>query len=218
MVQEPHTQPVAHRTCSARAQEPTSDPTTGAPTSPTQPVAQRTRSRYSLAANLLAALPVLDEESGKLLEHRQLRRHPRLKETWDTSYANELGRLCQGIGKGTAGPAQQRVKGTSTFRVICYDDIPSNKMSDIFHTRVVCEYFPDKDDPNRTRITLAGGHICVPYDVSTPTGSVELVKMMIKSVLSRQNAKFAAFDVKNFYLDTPMGNPEYVRVQLKDIP
>ena len=97
-VQEPpllvDTQPVAHRTRSARAQAPTSDPTTVSPTATTQPVAQRTCSRYSLAANLLTALPVLDEDSGKLLEHRQLCRHPRLKETWDTSYANELGRLC----------------------------------------------------------------------------------------------------------------------------
>ena len=42
--------------------------------------------------------------------------------------------------------------------------------------------------------------------------------MMINSILSRRNTKFAAFDVKNFYLDTPMAEPEYVRVQLKDIP
>ena len=163
------TQPVAHRTRSARAQAPTPDPTTVSPTAPTQPVAQRTRSRYLLTANLLTALPVLDEDSGKLLEHRQLCRHPRLKETWYTSYANELGRLCQGIGKGTAGPSQQRVKGTSTFRVISYDGIPCGELSYICHTRVVCEYCPDKDDPNRTGITLTGGHICVPYDVSTPT-------------------------------------------------
>ena len=110
------------------------------------------------------------------------------------------------------------MKGTSTFRVICYDDIPRDKLSDICHTRVMCEYRPDKEDPNRTRITLAGRHICVPYDVSTPTGSLELVKMMINSVLSRRNEKFAAIDLKNFFLNTPMGNPEYVRVQLKDIP
>ena len=64
----------------------------------------------------------------------------------------------------------------------------------------------------------AGGHICVPYSVSTPTGSLEIVKMVINSVLSRRNAKFSAFDVKNFYLDTPMAKPEYVRVQLKYIP
>jgi hypothetical protein len=47
------------------------------------------------------ALSVLDSSTGEFLEHRQLRRDPRYKATWDTSYANELGRLCQGIGSGT---------------------------------------------------------------------------------------------------------------------
>ena len=41
---------------------------------------------------------------------------------------------------------------------------------------------------------------------------------MIKSVLSRQNARFSAFEIKNFYLDTTMENPEYVRVKLEDTP
>ena len=41
---------------------------------------------------------------------------------------------------------------------------------------------------------------------------------MINSVLSRQNAQFAAFNIKNFYLDTPMENSEYFRVKLEDIP
>ena len=83
---------------------------------------------------------------------------------------------------------------------------------------MVCEYRPDKDEPNRMRITIAGGHILVTFDVSTPTGSLELVKLMINSVLSRQDARFAAFDIKKFYLDTPMENPEYIRVKLEDIP
>ena len=58
----------------------------------------------------------------------------------------------------------------------------------------------------------------MPFDVSTTTGSLELVKLMINSVISRQNTQFAAFDIKNFYLDTPMDNPEYVRLKLEDIP
>jgi len=37
------------------------------------------------------ALPVLNHATGKTLEHRQLQRHPAYKETWDKSYANELG-------------------------------------------------------------------------------------------------------------------------------
>jgi hypothetical protein len=37
------------------------------------------------------ALSVLDPSTGKFLEHRELRRDPRYKTTWDTSYTNELG-------------------------------------------------------------------------------------------------------------------------------
>ena len=68
-----------------------------------QPMSQQTRLQYALVASLLTALPVLDVESAKILEHTQLRQHPHLKNMWDSSYANELGRLCQGVGEGTAG-------------------------------------------------------------------------------------------------------------------
>ena len=90
------------------------------------------------------------------------------------------------------------------MNIIRFNDIPFEKRKDICHTRVVCEYHPDKDDPTRTLISIAGGHLLVPFDVSTPTGSLELVKMLINSVLSRQNSLFSAFDIKHFYLETPM--------------
>ena len=115
------------------------------------------------------------------------------------------------------GPKKQRIKVTGTFKVIRFNDIPFEKRKYICHTRVVCEYRPDKDNPNRTRIAITGGHILVPFDVSTRTSSLELVKPMINCVLSRQNTRFAAFDIKTFYLDTPMEKPEYVRVKLEDI-
>jgi len=37
------------------------------------------------------ALSVLEPSTGKILKHRELRRNPRYKTTWDTSYVNELG-------------------------------------------------------------------------------------------------------------------------------
>eukprot|EP00804_Cyclotella_cryptica_P015403 CCRYP_008023-RA/>CCRYP_008023-RA protein AED:0.29 eAED:0.29 QI:0/-1/0/1/-1/1/1/0/379 len=86
----------------------------GVPTTIDQPIAARTRarlraidpSRNSFAAladttdneSVGTAMPVLDQDTGQLLEHKQLRRHPKHKATCDTSYSNELGRLCQGIG------------------------------------------------------------------------------------------------------------------------
>ena len=51
------------------------------------------------------SLSVLDPETGQSLEHRALRRHPQLGPDWNTSYSNELGRLCQGIGVGPADSA-----------------------------------------------------------------------------------------------------------------
>ena len=82
---------------------------------------------------------------------------------------------------------------------------------------VVCEYRPQKEDLNLTRITLAGGQIKYTGDLGTPTGSLELVKMIINSVLSRHNARFICFDAAKFYLQTPMYNPEHVRIKLSDI-
>ena len=56
------------------------------------------------------SMPVLDETSGQLLKYRQLRKNPRFLLIWNTSYANELGRLYQGFGKGSKGPNNQRME------------------------------------------------------------------------------------------------------------
>ena len=160
---------------------------------------------------------VLDPSSGEFLEHRQLRKDPRYKTVWDTSYANELGRLCQGIGEGTK-PGAKRVAGTNTFFLIDYDDIPAHKKKQICHTKVVCEVRPEKDDPDRTRITIGGSIILYPGDVGTNTASLELIKLLFNSILSRKGARFSTIDLKNFYLDTPMKDSKYARIKISNIP
>ena len=164
------------------------------------------------------ALPVLDHATGHMLEHRQLRSHPTYKDVWDRSYANELGRLCQGIGSDNTSPTGKRVDGTDTFRPIAYTDIPSDRRHDVTYSRVVCEVRPTKEDPNRTRITIGGNRICYPGDTATRTGSLELVKLQLNNVLSTPHARFATFDISNFYLGTPLDRPEYVRIKFGDIP
>ena len=83
---------------------------------------------------------------------------------------------------------------------------------------VVCEVKPHKEDPNWTQITVAVSQICYPGDVGTPTGSLDLIKLIINSVLSRQNARFVCFKLKKNYLQTPMEQSEYVGIKLSDIP
>jgi hypothetical protein len=50
------------------------------------------------------ALAVMDHDSGKMMNYRQLRKHPKYNKAWTTSSANEFGRLASGVGG--------RVKGT----------------------------------------------------------------------------------------------------------
>ena len=83
---------------------------------------------------------------------------------------------------------------------------------------MVCKVLPEKNDPDRTRITIGGNRITFPGDVGTPTASLELAKLVFISVLSRPGAKFITFNICNFYLQTPLNRPEYVRFRLSDIP
>ena len=44
------------------------------------------------------------------------------------------------------------------------------------------------------------------------------MKLLLNSVLLRKGATFVTFDIRNFYLQTPLDRPEYVRIKLADIP
>ena len=46
----------------------------------------------------------------------------------------------------------------------------------------------------------------------------EACKILLDSVLSRKGARFSTIDLQDFYLDTPMKDPEYVRIKVSDIP
>jgi hypothetical protein len=157
----------------------------------------------------LLALSVLGPTTGNMLEHCQLQRDSWYKTTWDTLYSNQLGRLYQGIGSGEASNSKP-VAGTNTFFCINYNDILSHKRKEICRTMVVCEVQPEKDDPNRTRISISGNRICYPGNVGTNTASLELLKLLLNSVLSQKGAHFSSIDLNNFFLDTPMPEPEYV--------
>ena len=128
-----------------------------------------------------------------------------------------MGRLCQGVGTGKDGLGKI-LEGTNTFHAIKFENTSEDKFKEIFYTCIVCEVKPGKKDPNRTRITICGTNVCYPEDVGTNTASLELFKLMINSVLSRAGAKYVCFEIKTFYLSTPLDKPEYVKIQLSKIP
>ena len=59
---------------------------------------------------------------------------------------------------------------------------------------------PYKADPHRKRITNGGKRIFYTGNVVTLTGSLELIKLIINSIVSRRDALFITFDIKKLLL------------------
>lgn len=63
-----------------------------------------------------------------------------------------------------------------------------------------------------------GEKINYPGKVGTPTAEMLVAKILFNSVISTPGTKFMTMDISNFYLITPLKWPEYLRVELSDIP
>jgi len=157
------------------------------------------------------AMAVMDAETGKLLNYKQLMRDPKYRKKWSISSANEFGRLANGVGGRIKNP-------TNTIKFIRRKDIPKDRKKDVTYGSFVCSVRPEKKEKNRTRFTVGGNRINYPGEVATPTADMLVAKMLFNSVISTKGARFMTMDISNFYLMTPLTRPEYIRISLKDIP
>ena len=141
--------------------------------------------------------PVTQETITK---YQKLAKDPLLQKVWTKAMAKELGRLAQGLGD---------TKGTDTIRFLTKDEIkciPADRT--ITYARIVVDYRPQKEDPNRVRITAGGNLIDYPYELTTRTADLTTTKLMWNSVISTEGAKYACADAKNFYLTAPLDHHE----------
>lgn len=156
---------------------------------------------------LQSANGVFDVDTGKTLQYRQLLKDPRYKPIWTKSAANEFGRLMKGI---------RDIKGTETMEAIYKHEIPAGRTCT--YGRFVCEERPQKAEVARTRLTLGGNLIDYPGNKSAPTANITTYKIHCNDVISTPNARCVDADLGNFYLNSPMDRPEFVRILLVDIP
>jgi hypothetical protein len=88
----------------------------------------------------------------------------------------------------------------------------------VTYPQVVCQVRPEKEEVHRTRITAGGNLLEYQGDVSTETASLETVKIHLNSTISTHNARYMCMDAGNFYLNTPLDIPEYMRFPIWMIP
>ena len=107
----------------------------------------------------------------------------------------ELGNISQGFGEH---------KGTNTVKFMTHEEIqkiPPDRT--VTYARIVIDYCPQKDDPNRVRITVGGNLIDYPDELTTCTADLTTTKLLWNSVISTPDAKYMCADIKSFYLETP---------------
>jgi len=125
---------------------------------------------------------------------------------WEHSFSNKLGRLFQGIRK---------LPGTDTCFFIRKAQVPKYKCAT--YGRIVCNVRPQNEETYRTRLTVGGNLIDFPGNKSTPTADLLTAKLLINSMISTPGTVFLSIDLANFYLNTPMPEPEYMRLPLNII-
>ena len=121
----------------------------------------------------------------------------------------ELGRLAQGIRK---------IKGTHTIFFIPKSKVPFDRRKDVTYTRIVVAYKPDKLENNYSRVIVGGNRLTILTDCSAPTADLPTIKLPWNSVLSTLGATHFTMDVSNFYSESPMKHPKFMRMQVKIIP
>ena len=102
--------------------------------------------------------PVTDET---ISQYQKLMRDTVLGKIWSTAFGKEFGNLAQG-GNRTGE------KGTNSIFVMTHKQILRNpKDRVVTYGRIVVDYRPQKEDPNRVRITAGGNLIIYPGELTT---------------------------------------------------
>ena len=107
---------------------------------------------------------------------------------------------------------------TSTMRPILPRDQPADRRKDTtYYNRVVKIKVKNGVRDFRVRGTVGGDRIHYDGDVAAHTAEMSTVKILLQSVVS-DDASFMTLDIKDFYLNTPLTRPEYIRIQASSIP
>jgi hypothetical protein len=157
----------------------------------------------------ISTLNHIYDDNGKKQTLEKLLNGPK-PTRWRQALSNELGRLTQG---NDAGVIHQ-----DAMDFIFHNEIPNN--AQVTYANFVCDYRPLKDEPWRVRLVVGGDKLTYEFDSGSPAASLLETKLLINSVISdaKNGAKFMSLDLKDFFLASPMGEAEYMRIPLKYLP
>ena len=146
---------------------------------------------------------IFDEVGKKKSIDTLLKQNPLI---WGSSLSNELGRLSQGV---------RDIEGNNALMFIKKSKIPPHKK--VAYANMVCDHRPLKKEKYRVRLTIGGDVLEYLYDASSPAASLLESKLLMNSVISdsHKGARFMTIDLKDYFLQSFLLEPEYLRIHGK---
>ncbi len=110
---------------------------------------------------------------------------PETAEVWQTAFGNNFGGMAQGDDKTGQ-------KGMNSVFGMTHKDIDIAKAAGHTWTyaRIVVDYRPQKEDPNRIRIAVRGNLITYKGNTLTRTADLATSKLLWNSVLIKEGAQY----------------------------
>ncbi len=87
-------------------------------------------------------MAVVDKDTGKLLNYRQLMNSLKYKKAWSLSAAKKFGQLANGIGGHIKNP-------TNAIKFIFQHKVLGDRVKDVMYGQFVCLVRPQKAEPNQ---------------------------------------------------------------------
>eukprot|EP00804_Cyclotella_cryptica_P013964 CCRYP_002495-RA/>CCRYP_002495-RA protein AED:0.17 eAED:0.08 QI:0/0/0/1/1/1/3/0/1003 len=168
---------------------------------------------YHAVSNLLNTTPTTatHQQSTALIPN-----HLHLMHNSNTHATGCTSAMCKELA---AAQGWDGSTGTDTIFFMSHNEIKNiPKDRTVTYARIVVDYRPQKDDPNRVRITVGGNLINYPGELTTRTADLTTAKILWNSTISTPGARFACADIENMYLQTPMARYEYMRIKADLVP
>ena len=95
--------------------------------------------------------------------------------------------------------------------------VPSDRI--VPYANMICDYRPHKQENHRVRLTFGGDRF--PYNDAVASSAVSLLETKLKLILNStisdgsKGAWFMTLDIKDFFLQTLLERPEYMRIHSK---
>jgi hypothetical protein len=150
---------------------------------------------------------VIEPITGKEMKYMALMKDPRLQPLCTRYFGNKCGRLFLGT---------RDIPCANTCLFIKLTNILKDRK--ITYGKIFCDYKPHKKELERVQLTVGDDRLDYSGDVATSTAYITTFKIVVNSTLSTEEAATMMMDIKNYDLDTPLPQFEYMNMLVLRFP